>query len=63
MVARKPGTDDRVVVADALCGRVLGEGWQIVARIRGTELAGSTYRAPFSLVRCPVRAGSLPGRS
>ena len=53
VVARKPGTDDRVVVADALSGRVLGEGWEIVARIRGTELAGSTYRAPFSLIEIP----------
>jgi isoleucyl-tRNA synthetase len=52
-VARKSGAGDRVVVAEALFGRVLGEGWHIVARVPGAELAGSTYRPPFSLIEIP----------
>ncbi|HTS96541.1 MAG TPA: isoleucine--tRNA ligase [Streptosporangiaceae bacterium] len=52
-VARKSGDGDRVVVADSLFARVLGEGWHIVARIPGTELAGATYRPPFDLVHIP----------
>jgi isoleucyl-tRNA synthetase len=52
-VARKSGEGDRVVVAESLLLRVLGEGWHIVARVRGSELAGATYQPPFSLVRIP----------
>ncbi len=50
VVARKSGDGDRVVVAEALFARVLGEGWHIVARVQGADLAGATYRPPFSLV-------------
>jgi isoleucyl-tRNA synthetase len=49
-IARKAGHGDRVVVADALWPRVLGEGWHVVDRVRGSELAGATYRPPFTLV-------------
>ena len=52
-VARKSGDGDRVVVAEALFARVLGEGWHVVARLPGTELAGATYRPPFDLVDIP----------
>jgi isoleucyl-tRNA synthetase len=52
-VARKSGDGDRVVVAESLLGRVLGEGWHVVARVRGSELAGATYRPPFDLVTIP----------
>jgi isoleucyl-tRNA synthetase len=52
-IARKAGHGDRVVVADALWPRVLGEGWHVVDRVRGSELAGATYRPPFSLVPVP----------
>jgi isoleucyl-tRNA synthetase len=52
-VARKSGDGDRVVVAESLLWRVLGDGWHVVARVRGSELAGATYRPPFSLVRIP----------
>ncbi|HEV2240854.1 MAG TPA: isoleucine--tRNA ligase [Streptosporangiaceae bacterium] len=52
-VARKSGAGDRVVVAESLIGRVLGEGWHIVAEVQGAELAGATYQPPFSLVRIP----------
>ena len=54
VVARKSADGDRVVVAEALFGRVLGEGWHIAARLRGGELAGSTYQPPFSLVEIPA---------
>ncbi|MGD0685837.1 MAG: isoleucine--tRNA ligase [Streptosporangiaceae bacterium] len=53
VVARKSGDSDRVVVAEALLGRVLGEGWHIAARIPGALLAGATYRPPFSLIEIP----------
>ena len=49
-LARKSGVGDRVVVADALFGRVLGEGWHITDRFTGAELAGATYEPPFRLV-------------
>jgi isoleucyl-tRNA synthetase len=52
-VARKSGEGDRVVVAESLFARVLGEGWHIVARVRGTDLAGATYQPPFTLVSVP----------
>jgi isoleucyl-tRNA synthetase len=52
-IARKSGDGDRVVVADSLFGRVLGEGWHVLARIRGSELAGATYKPPFDLVHVP----------
>jgi len=53
VVARKPGDGDPVVVAEALFARVLGDGWHITDRFRGAELAGATYRPPFSLIDIP----------
>jgi isoleucyl-tRNA synthetase len=53
VVARRSGHDDRVVVADALFARVLGDGWHIVGRVSGAELAGATYRRPFGLIDIP----------
>jgi isoleucyl-tRNA synthetase len=53
VVARKAGTDDRVVVAEALFARVLGEGWHVAARMRGSALAGTTYRPPLRLIDIP----------
>ncbi len=52
-IARKSGDGDRVVVADSLFARVLGEGWHVLARVKGTELAGTTYQPPFDLVHVP----------
>ena len=52
-VARRSGHGDRVVVADALFARVLGEGWHVVDRIRGSELAGAVYQPPFQLIDVP----------
>src|SRR5262245_37400540 len=48
-VARQAGSGDRVVVADAAVGRVLGDGWHIVGRLSGADLAGLGYRPPFSV--------------
>ncbi len=52
-VARRSGHGDRVVVADNLVARVLGEGWHVTTRLRGSELAGATYQPPFDLVEVP----------
>jgi isoleucyl-tRNA synthetase len=52
-VVRKSGEGDRVVVADALVAHVLGEGWHVVARFNGSELAGATYQPPFKLLNIP----------
>ena len=52
-IARRSGEGDRVVVADALFARVLGEGWHVTDRVTGSELAGVTYRRPFDLIEIP----------
>jgi isoleucyl-tRNA synthetase len=52
-IARRSGVGDVVVVADALVGRVLGEGWHVTARLTGSQLAGATYQPPFRLVDIP----------
>jgi isoleucyl-tRNA synthetase len=52
-IARKPGAGDRVVVADSLVGRALGEGWHVMDRITGAQLVGATYQPPFSLIDIP----------
>jgi isoleucyl-tRNA synthetase len=61
VVARKSGVGDRVVVADSLFARVLGEGWHIVARMPGAELVGTTYKPPFDLVQIPGAHRVVPG--
>ena len=53
-IARKSGVGDRVVVADALFARVLGEGWHVTERFTGAELAGATYEPPFRLIDVPA---------
>jgi isoleucyl-tRNA synthetase len=53
VIARKSGVGDRVVVADALFARVLGEGWHITDRFTGAEIAGATYEPPFRLIDVP----------
>ena len=49
VVARRAGHGDKVVLADAGFARVLGEGWHIVAKLTGAELAGTAYGRPFVL--------------
>jgi isoleucyl-tRNA synthetase len=53
VIARKRGTGDTVVVADALWRRVLGEGWDVLATVRGVDLLGAQYRRPFDLIDIP----------
>jgi isoleucyl-tRNA synthetase len=53
VLARKSGDGDRVVVAAARLGRVLGEGWHVLAEFDGASLAGAAYEPPFSLVDVP----------
>ena len=63
VVARKAGHEDKVVVAEALFARVLGDGWQVLATVRGTDLIGVKYTRPFGIVDIPdahrVVAGSF----
>jgi isoleucyl-tRNA synthetase len=53
VVAARSGEPGRVIVAEPLFARVLGEGWHIVSRHAGSELAGTHYRRPFDLVDIP----------
>src|ERR1700728_3472567 len=50
---KERGDEDKVVVANALWPRVLGEGWHVVATVRGADLLGASYRRPFELVDIP----------
>jgi isoleucyl-tRNA synthetase len=60
-VVRKTGGGETVVVAEQLVPRVLGEGWEIVARMPGADLVGATYQPPFSLVDVPGAHRVVPG--
>ena len=60
-IARKPGDGDTVVVAEKLVGRVLGEGWHVVATVPGAALVGATYRPPFGLVEITGAHRVVPG--
>ena len=53
VVARSAGDGGRVVVAEELMDRVLGDGWEVVARVPGSSLTGATYRPPFGLIHIP----------
>jgi isoleucyl-tRNA synthetase len=52
-IARKSGDGDKVVVAEALYARVLGEGWHVLATVRGSELIGARYARPFGIIDIP----------
>ena len=52
---------DRVVVADDLFARVLGDGWHVAARFKGRELIGAKYRPPFGIVKIPDAHVVVPG--
>jgi isoleucyl-tRNA synthetase len=52
-VARRSGHGDRVVVADGLFARLLGDGWHVTRRLAGTALAGATYEPPLRLIDVP----------
>ncbi|HXT89469.1 MAG TPA: isoleucine--tRNA ligase [Trebonia sp.] len=53
VIARKSGDGDKVVVAEALWPRVLGDGWHVVTTLRGSELLDARYTPPFGLVEVP----------
>jgi len=53
VAARRAGSDDLVVVAEPLAARVLGEGWDVVAKVRGAGLAGATYARPLQIIDIP----------
>ncbi|MBO0821436.1 MAG: isoleucine--tRNA ligase, partial [Nocardiopsaceae bacterium] len=53
VVARRAGDGEKVVVAEALFPRVLGDGWHVIARVRGTDLIGAQYTRPFGMVDIP----------
>jgi isoleucyl-tRNA synthetase len=61
VVARKAGDGDTVVVAEELMGRVLGEGWHVLARVTGADLVGAHYRPPLELVQIPGAHVVVPG--
>jgi isoleucyl-tRNA synthetase len=50
VIARRSGDGDRVVVAEALWPRVLGEGWHVLTTLKGSELLGARYTPPFGMV-------------
>ncbi|HEY1822069.1 MAG TPA: isoleucine--tRNA ligase [Trebonia sp.] len=53
VIARKSGDGDKVVVAEALWPRVLGEGWHVLTRLSGSELLGARYTPPFGMIDIP----------
>jgi len=52
---------DRVVVADGLFARVLGDGWHVAARSRGQALVGASYQRPFGLIEIPTLTSWFQG--
>jgi len=60
-IARKPGSDDTVVVVEQRVPHVLGEDWRIVARVTGAELVGATYQRPLDLIEIPNAHRVVPG--
>ena len=60
-VARQSRTGDKVVVADDLFARLLGDGWHVAARMRGSELVGARYQRPFGLIDIPDAHVVVPG--
>ena len=61
VVARRSTDGDRVVVADALAARVLGDGWHVAARFSGQALIGASYRRPFGFIKIPDAHVVVPG--
>ena len=60
-VARRSRDGDRVVIADDLFYRMLGDGWHVAVRFSGAELVGATYRRPFDLIGIPNAHVVVPG--
>src|SRR5262249_21186698 len=56
VLARRAGSDDRVIVAESRLGQALGEDWHVAARVTGAELAGATCHLALG----PAAADPLP---
>jgi len=61
VLARRSRDGDRVVVADDLFARVLGDGWHVAARFSGETLVGASYQRPFGLIDIPNAHVVVPG--
>jgi len=61
VVARRSRDGDRVVVAEDLFARVLGDGWHVTARFPGQALVGASYRRPFGFISIPDAHIVVPG--
>ncbi len=61
VLARRSRDGDRVVVADDLFARVLGDGWHVAARFSGKTLVGASYQRPFGLIEIPNAHVVVPG--
>jgi isoleucyl-tRNA synthetase len=61
VMARRSRDGDRVVVADDLFARVLGDGWHVATRFKGRALVGASYRRPFGLIKIPDAHVVVPG--
>ena len=58
------GDGDRVVVAEDLFARVLGDGWHVAARCSGAGAGrGDVTGRPFGLIDIPARTWWCPGHS
>ena len=61
VLARRSTDGDRVVVAEDLFARVLGDGWHVATRFNGQALTGARYRRPFGLIDIPDAHVVIPG--
>ena len=55
-VLARTGSGELLVVAEPLMSTTLGEDATVVSRHRGTDLVGTSYSPPFSLVEVPPAA-------
>ncbi len=49
--ASPAGSDEVLIVAKLLAEAVLGDGWQELSSLKGSELVGERYEAPFDYLR------------
>ncbi|MBV9092394.1 MAG: isoleucine--tRNA ligase [Streptosporangiaceae bacterium] len=61
VAARSERDGERVVVAEDLFSRVLGEGWQVDASFPGQALVGASYHRPFGFIEIPDAHVVVPG--
>jgi isoleucyl-tRNA synthetase len=61
VLARRSRDGDRVVVAEDLFARVLGDGWHVATRFKGSALIGAGYIRPFGIIEIPDAHVVIPG--